>query len=170
MRDLFRTLPVACAVIAVCCSLSNAEEIVSFQIRAGTLEPVTEAGRRGYVFRWPGGEEWFVVSNDEFLRSKKVELVFPVPKGLRPAGFRLENGVEFLYQTSEGPRSELATAQAAAAQYPDVKAVARLFDGDGKSVVAIALAGPTAVFRTDLKTTGKEYTLWANRQPDKPAE
>jgi hypothetical protein len=142
----------------------------SFQIRLGVLERVDKPDRSGYVFRWPGGEERFVVRRDQHLTSKEVNMAFPEPPGLRPIGFKLDNGVEYLFQTAAGVRSELATAQAAAAEHPDSKGVARLFEGEAGSRLEIALVGPTSVFRTEIEINGRKVTLWANRKVDLPAK
>ena len=153
-------------------SITNliAQELQSFRIRAGTIEPLDEPDRIGYVFRSNGEEQMFVARRDEHLTSKSVKLPSPYPPNLQPIGFKLGNGVEYLYQTSAGLRSELATAQAAAKEHPESKVVARLFQGEAGSRLELALAGPTPVFRTDLKINGRDITLWSNRKPDVPAK
>jgi hypothetical protein len=148
----------------------NAKEIETFRIRVGTLEPVEEPEKRGYLFRCPDGDELFVVARDQHLSSKKVEMAFPYPAGLQPIGFKLDNGLEYLYKTPAGVRSELATAQAAAAENPGSKAVAIIFAGQAKSRLEIMLSGKTPVIRVDIEIDGKTVTLWSARKLDEPAK
>jgi len=144
-----------------------AREVESFRIREGTIEPV-EKPHGSYLFRSSSGDELFDLSGEAFLRSKKAEL--PNIPGLREIGFKLNNGAEYLYRTAEGGRTELATAQAAAAEHPGKKVASRLFQGEGGSRLEIAVTGLTPVFRTDVKIGGRDITLWANRKPEVPAK
>jgi hypothetical protein len=144
---------------------AQTEKIRSFLIRSGSLTPIAPPGR-GYVFRSDSGEEEvFDMSGKAFLQSSNVSL--PGIPGLREVGFKLDAGAEYLYRTLG---SLTATWQVAESEHPNSKMVALIFEGEAGSRLEVALEGPTAVFRTDLKFNGLTITLWSNRKPIVPVK
>lgn len=138
-----------------------AQEIKTFRARLGSLEfaPLPEVG---YIFRFGPETETFRPQNH--LSSKGVELKFRIIPGLDEIGFKLDNGIEYVY----GSTSALATGQRALQEYPRHRVVSMLFEGEGKSRLEIMLKGKTPVIRVDLQVGERKLNLWSARQPDTP--